>query len=292
MSTPRLRRVGVGDVAGLRRRAVDPAALVVASAIVERVRAGGFQAAVDEGIRLGDLSPGEPVIHDPAACRGALESLPLPQQELLARTAERIAAFARGQRMTQGDLTVVIPGGRAGHEVAPVLAAGCYAPGGRFPLPSSVLMTAVTARMAGVGSVWVASPRPAAVTLAAAAVAGADGLLALGGAQAIALLALGGGPVPRCDVVAGPGNAYVTAAKLLVSGDTGVDMLAGPSELVVVADGSASPEVVALDLLAQAEHDPDALPVLVTWEPAVADAVDAAIADALPGLPTAVTAGA
>ncbi len=147
-------------------------------------------------------------------------------------------------------------------------------------------MTAVTARAAGVAEVWVASPRPASVTLAAAAVAGADAVLAVGGAQAIAALAYGAGPVPACDVVVGPGNRWVTAAKKLVAGDVGIDMLAGPSELVVLADDTADPATVAADLLAQAEHDPDALPVLVTPSPALADAVDAELERQLADLPT------
>src|SRR5207245_679723 len=114
-------------------------------------------------------------------------------------------------------VAVSVPGGVAEHQIAPVERAGCYAPGGRYPLPSSVLMTAVTARVAGVRDVWVASPKPQALSLAAAAIAGADGVLAAGGAQAIAALAYGAGPIAPRDVIVGPGNRYVTAAKHLVS---------------------------------------------------------------------------
>jgi len=263
----------------------------VAAEIVEKVRAGGFEAALAEGRRLGDLSEGAVPVHDVAACAAAWEGLERGQRELLARTAERIRRFAEAQRDAVRGLSVQVPGGWAGHEVVPVESAGCYAPGGRFPLPSSVLMTAVTARVAGVERVWVASPKPSPVTLAACAVARADGLLALGGAHAVALLAFGGGPVPRCDVVVGPGNSYVTAAKFLVSGHAGIDMLAGPSELVVVADGTADPDVIAMDLLAQAEHDPEALPVLVALDAGTADAVDAALQAALGSLETSATAG-
>jgi phosphoribosyl-ATP pyrophosphohydrolase/phosphoribosyl-AMP cyclohydrolase/histidinol dehydrogenase len=148
-------------------------------------------------------------------------------------------------------------------------------------------MTAVTARTAGVKEIWVASPKPGPRTLAAAAVAGADGVLAAGGAHAIAALAFGAGPVRPCDIVVGPGNRYVTAAKQLVSARVAIDMIAGPSELVVFADATASPAVVAADLLAQAEHDPDAVPVLVTVDPALADRVAAEIERQLSGLPTA-----
>jgi len=287
-----LRRVTADEVSRLDRSPVDEAALAVVVPIVEAVRSGGLEAAAAEGRRLGDLEAGAPVIHDRVACAAALAGLQPEQQALLRRVGGRIEAFARAQRQSLGNLTVRLPGVLVGHEVAPVEAAGCYAPGGRFPLPSSVLMTAATARVAGVRRIWVASPRPTPVTLAAAAVAGADGLVALGGAQAIALLAFGGGPIPPCDMVAGPGNAYVTAAKFLVSAHTGIDMLAGPSELVVVADRSADPATIALDLLAQAEHDPDALPVLVAMDESVADAVDAALASALPTLPTRDTATA
>jgi phosphoribosyl-ATP pyrophosphohydrolase/phosphoribosyl-AMP cyclohydrolase/histidinol dehydrogenase len=152
-------------------------------------------------------------------------------------------------------------------------------------------MTAITAREAGVPTVWVASPRPTNATLAAASLAGADGFLAAGGAQAIAALAFGTGPVPACDVVVGPGNRWVTAAKQIVSGHVAIDMLAGPSELVVLCDETADPEWVAADLLAQAEHDPDALPVVVTTaDDAFLARLDAAIERQLEDLPTAGTA--
>jgi phosphoribosyl-ATP pyrophosphohydrolase/phosphoribosyl-AMP cyclohydrolase/histidinol dehydrogenase len=147
-------------------------------------------------------------------------------------------------------------------------------------------MTVVTARAAGVKEIWVASPKPGPMTLAAAALAGADGLLAAGGAHAIAALAFGAGPLPACDVVVGPGNRYVTAAKQLVAGRVAIDMLAGPSELVVFADSTASPAVIAADLLAQAEHDPDALPVLVTLDPTHFDRVESELVRQLADLPS------
>jgi phosphoribosyl-ATP pyrophosphohydrolase/phosphoribosyl-AMP cyclohydrolase/histidinol dehydrogenase len=148
-------------------------------------------------------------------------------------------------------------------------------------------MTAVTARAAGVPEVWVASPRPGQVMLAAAALAGVDGFLRVGGAQAIFALAYGAGPVPACDVVVGPGNAYVSTAKQMIAGHTGIDTIAGPSELVVLADGSADAALVAADLLAQAEHDPCAIPVLVTTSDDIAHTVEAELARQLETLPTA-----
>lgn len=288
----RWRRLRPDDVAPLRRDPVDPAALAAAAPIVDDVRARGAAAVRAHAEHLGDLRPGDPLTFDRAALSQALGALDDRTSRLLQRTAARIREFAEAQRKALQWVDIAVPGGRASHVVVPVTAAGCYAPGGRYPLPSSVLMTAVTARVAGVERVWVASPRPGPITLAAAAVAGADGLLAVGGAQAIAALAFGADPVPPCDVVVGPGNRYVTAAKQLVAGRVAIDMLAGPSELVVLADGSADPGMVAADLLAQAEHDPEALPVLVSLDAALADAVDAEIERQLATLPTAATARA
>jgi phosphoribosyl-ATP pyrophosphohydrolase/phosphoribosyl-AMP cyclohydrolase/histidinol dehydrogenase len=195
--------------------------------------------------------------------------------------------FAEGQRASLGPYRTNIPGGTAGHSIAAVERAGCYAPGGRYPLPSSLLMTALTARAAGVAEVWVASPRPGQMMLAAAALADVDGLLRVGGAQAIFALAYGAGPVPACDMVVGPGNAWVSAAKQLVAGRVGIDTIAGPSELVVLADGSADTGIVAADLLAQAEHDPQAIPVLVTTSEAMARGVEVELSRQLATLPTA-----
>ena len=286
-----LRRLELTAVPQLRRAAVDGATLDAAARIVQDVRDRGEAALRHHAERLGDLAAGEPLFRTRADMLAALDGISTADRDVLERTADRIRAFAQSQRSTLGDLDVAVPGGRAGHTVVPVVRAGCYAPGGRFPLPSSVLMTAVTARVAGVPEVIVASPRPAKATLAAAAVAGADILLAAGGAHAIAAMAYGAGPVPPCDAIVGPGNRWVTAAKQLVSGPVVIDMLAGPSELVVLADGTADPDVVAADLIAQAEHDPDALPILVTTAgETFACAVDDAIARRLVDLPTAATA--
>ncbi len=292
MSDTLLRRITPEGVAALDRRPVDPDTLAEASRIVEAVRQEGWPAVERFAARFGETPPGGRLIVERPGLKAALEGLPAADRELLERTAGRIRDFAQAQRRALADLTVAVPGGRAGHRAIPVHRAGCYAPGGRHPLPSSVLMTAVTARAAGVAEVWVASPRPAPVTLAAAAVAGADALLAAGGAHAVAALAFGAGPVPPCDVVVGPGNRWVTAAKQLVSGQVGIDLLAGPSELVVLADGAADASLVAADLLAQAEHDPDAVPVLVTTSSELADTVERELERQLRDLPTSGTARA
>ena len=282
-----LRRAGIDELRDLRRTPVDEATLEAAAALVREVRRDGEAGLRRLAERYDGLEPGAALVLPRERLVAAAAALPDGQRELLERTAGRIADFARAQRAALSAVQVPVPGGTAGHEIAPVERAGCYAPGGRFPLPSSVLMTAVTARAAGVGEVWVASPRPAPVTLAAAAIAGADALLACGGAHAIAALAFGAGDVPACDVVVGPGNRWVTAAKQLVAGHVGIDMLAGPSELVVLADATADPAVLTADLLAQAEHDPDAMPVLVTTDPTLPERVEAELERQLVDLPTA-----
>lgn len=289
---PVLRRIDLSDVARSRAISLDDATVVGARKIVDDVRVHGDRAVREWGERLGDVAAGVPLMLGREELRRAFEGLPREQRELLERTAERIRAFAEAQRACLREMDVAVPGGRAGHRVAAVRAAGCYAPGGRFPLPSSVLMTAVTARAAGVERISVASPRPAAVTIAAAFVAGADELLVVGGAQAVAAMAYGTESVARCDVIVGPGNKWVTAAKKLVFGDVGIDMLAGPSELLVLCDDMADAGLVAADLLAQAEHDEDAVPVLVTTSEQVVRAVEDEIETRLSTLPTAATARA
>ncbi|MFN0011179.1 MAG: histidinol dehydrogenase [Phycisphaerales bacterium] len=263
---------------------VDSATLDAAKRIVDEVRARGETAVREHAERLGDVAAGGPLVLSRQDMRRALDTLESEQRKLLERAAERIGRFAAAQRACLSDLTLAAAGGRMGHRVMPVDRAGCYAPGGRFPLPSSVLMTAITARAAGVREVWVASPRPSHATLAAAAIAGADGFLAVGGAQAIAAFAYGAGDVPRCDVVVGPGNRWVTAAKKLVAGDVGIDMLAGPSEVLILADESSDPRLVAADLLAQAEHDEDASAMLISTSGTLVHGVEDALARQLADL--------
>jgi len=204
----------------------------------------------------------------------------------------RVKAFAELQRGSVTDVEMDIPGGRAGHTVSPCKAAGCYAPGGRYPLPSSVIMTAVTARTAGCQTVILASPRPAPITLAAAYISQTTLFLRIGGAQAIATMAYGieketeyGPVVPKCDVICGPGNKWVTAAKGMVQGFCGIDMLAGPSEVLVIADETGNAEVIAADLIAQAEHDVVARAILVTCEEGLLEKVEGEVARQVDLLP-------
>jgi histidinol dehydrogenase len=272
------------------RQAVDSGTLRSAQRIVASVAQGGDTALRALASAHDALPADEPLVIDRPALDSALASVATAERELLERMAARIRAFAEAQRASLQPLAMAVPGGAAGHDVAPVDAAGCYAPGGRYALVSSVLMTAVTARAAGVERVVVASPRPGPLMLAAAAVAGADIVLPVGGAQAIAAMAYGTESIARVDVVVGPGNRWVTAAKQLVVGRVGIDMLAGPSELVVLADDSAPPDLVAADLIAQAEHDPDAIPILVTTDAELVARVERAFDEQLPKLPTADTA--
>ncbi len=271
------------------REGVDEQAMRVATAIVDGVRTGGAAVLRRYAEEFGDLPSGgdeSPLWLGREALEAAWSRLTEEQRGVLRRTARRIEAFARGQRRALVDYSAEVQGFAVGHRCDAVASAGCYAPGGRYPLPSSVLMTAVTARVAGVERVAVASPGPGDLILGAAFVAGADGVLPVGGAQGIAALAYGIGGAPRCDVVVGPGNRFVTAAKYLVSRHVGIDMLAGPSELVVVADAAADPRWIAADLLAQAEHDPDARPILVALDRRIAERVEEELARQLSALPT------
>lgn len=286
-------RIVTLDAITRRERAgLDPATLAAASAIVDDVLARGEPALRAHAERLGDIAPGADLWITRDALNAALASIAPAERALLERVTSRVRTFALAQRASIQDCTLAIAGGQAGHTLLPVDRAGCYAPGGRFPLPSSVIMTVATARAAGVREVWVASPKPTPITLAAAAVAGADGLLAAGGAQAIGAMVRGSVPLPACDIIVGPGNRWVTAAKHLVSDRVGIDMTAGPSELVVLADESANPATIAADLLAQAEHDADAVPILVTISASLAGGVQREVARQLSVLPTAPSARA
>lgn len=268
-------------------QSVDATTLSQAREIVDDVRKGGEPAIRAYAEKFAERLPKEPLLLGPEEMEDAAKRIDPSDIELLRRVAHRISDFADHQLECLSELTMEIPGGTAGHTIEPIANVGCYAPAGRFPLPSTVLMTVVPALSAGCESVTLATPNPSDLMLAAAAVAGANRVLAIGGAHAIATMAYGFDEFDRCDLIVGPGNRWVTAAKKWVSGDCGIDMLAGPSELVLVADESANPKTVAADLLAQAEHDPDARPFLVTiskpFAKRVVDAIDAALEE----LPTA-----
>lgn len=286
-----LRRLSPAELNGTSTRPIDLQAQKTAIEIVEEVREGAEDSLRSHAERLGDIDSGGVVVRDRGDLKTAFDNLDDETRELLARTHERIERFSRAQRDGLSDLTIQIEGGQAGHRWLPVNSVGAYAPAGRYPLPSSVLMTVTPARVAGVTSVWLASPRPSGLTLGAAWVAGADGVLAVGGAQAIAALAFGT-VSPAVELIVGPGNKWVTAAKRHLYGEVGIDGLAGPSEILVVADNTSDPKLVAADLLAQAEHDVEAIPSLVTMSEEIADRVEEELAAQLADLPTAETARA
>lgn len=283
-----LRRVCLAEIPAPSMRMADPEAERVAAEAIAAVREGGAAALREFSERLDGTKSGAPLLRSRDELAAAFGRISDAERSLLKRTADRITDFARAQRAALSDMETRVPGGRAGHRFIPVARAACYVPGGRYPLPSSALMTACAARAAGVAEVWCAGPRPADITLAAAWVAGADGFLAAGGAHAVAALAFGA-EVPACDVIVGPGGRYVAAAKRLLYGTVGTDAPAGPSELLVIAESgenaAARADRAAADLLAQAEHDPVAVPALVCFEESFARLVDEAIVTRLESLP-------
>ena len=207
-------------------------------------------------------------------------STPANIRRALGEAAKHIRKVARGQLPRPSSVRVV-PGVVVELRVTPLRRVGCYVPGGRFPLPSSLLMTAIPARVAGVGEVVAVCPRPAPVVLAAAVEAGVDRLFRVGGAQAIAALAYGTDTIPRVDKIVGPGNRYVAEAKALVARECAIDFYAGPSEIVIVSN-AAPAAWIAADMLAQAEHDPEARAVFITTKLALARGVLRAIERRMP----------
>ena len=250
-----------------RQGVLPPGALEAAADIIAQVRAGGDAAVRELTLRFDGACPDAFRVPDEVV-RGALDLVDPQFVAAITKAADQIRSFhehERGQSWTtyRPDGTVL------GVKVTPVASAGIYVPGGRAQYPSTVLMDCIPAKVAGVRRIVMVTPPQkdgtlSAYTLAAAALAGVDEVYAVGGAQAIAALAYGTESIPRVAKVVGPGNAYVAAAKKLVSGDVGIDMVAGPSEVCVLADAQANPAVVAADLMAQAEHDPQATCYLVT----------------------------
>jgi histidinol dehydrogenase len=213
----------------------------------------------------------------------AAASVPSPVRAALAEAANRVRRYH--EREHHHSYQTVEAGVRLTCRYSPLDRVGIYVPGGTARYPSSVLMTAVPAKVAGVGEVFMTTPGPSPETLAAALEADVDRVFLVGGAQAIAALAYGTESIPRVDKIVGPGNAYVAAAKRLVFGDVGIEMIAGPTEVVIAADATAHPAWVAADLLAQAEHDLLAVPILVAVGKEVAEAVDREVESQLADLP-------
>jgi histidinol dehydrogenase len=278
-----------GVVASLARPHAGLARDLVESVqgIMDAVRAKGDPALLDFTKRLDgvELSAAQLAVSE---AEWAAATVPAELSAALAEAARRIEAFHRHQ-LPRSWWVRDEHGSLLGQQVTPLERVGCYVPGGSAAYPSTVLMNLIPARVAGVQELVVVSPpgrdgRLDPAVLAAARLAGATEAYKIGGAQAIAALAYGTATIRRVDKIVGPGNTYVTIAKRLAFGDVGIDLLAGPSEVVVVADASANPEHVAADLLAQAEHDPMARAVCLTDAPALAEAVAAAVARQCPRL--------
>jgi len=256
--------------------ALDESVLAGTRTIIERVRGEGDAALVALTRKFDGADTTGRIALDEAELDEAAAELDPELREALDRMADRLRDFHARQLPIAWEAER--DGTRYGEVIKPLSAAGCYVPGGRASYPSTVLMTTIPARVAGVERVVVTTPCdengsvPPAVRYAAR-IAEVDAVYRVGGAQAIAALAYGTESVPRVDKVVGPGNVWVTAAKALLIGTVGIDSLAGPSELVIIADANADPAVLAIDLVAQAEHDPMARAVLVTTDEALASAV-------------------
>lgn len=218
----------------------------------------------------------------------ALANLPAAQREALRAAATRIRAYAEQQKLASWHYRDEF-GNLLGQKITPLDRVGLYVPGGKAAYPSSVLMNAVPAKVAEVPELIMVVPTPAGevneLVLAAAAVAGVDRVFRIGGAQAIAALAYGTETIPKVDKIVGPGNVYVATAKKLVFGEVGIDMIAGPSEILIIADGTTDPHWIAMDLFSQAEHDEDAQAILLCPDGAYLDRVSASIVELLPQMP-------
>lgn len=223
-------------------------------------------------------------------CEQALETIPADQREALDFAARRICDYAEHQKMDSWSYTDA-DGTLLGQQITPLDRVGLYVPGGKAAYPSSVLMNAIPAKVAGVPELIMVVPTPGGtlndMVLAAAHIAGVDRVFAIGGAQAVAALAWGTATVPPVDKIVGPGNAWVATAKRMVFGKVGIDMIAGPSEILVICDGHTDPDWIAIDLFSQAEHDADAQSILVSPDADFLTRVEESIGRLLPEMPRA-----
>jgi histidinol dehydrogenase len=268
----------------------DAAIEQAVAGIIADVRQRGDEAVLDYTRRFDRLS-----IDSAAALElsrdeldAALRGLPAAQRDALQAAAARVRAYHEHQR-AQSWSYLDEDGNRLGQKIGPIERVGLYVPGGKAAYPSSVLMNALPAKVAGVPELIMVCPTPDGVrnpmVLAAAAIAGVDRVFTVGGAQAVAALAWGTATLPAVDKIVGPGNAYVAEAKRRVFGKVGIDMIAGPSEILVICDGHTDPDWIAMDLFSQAEHDELAQSILLCPDAAYLDAVEAAIVRLLPGMP-------
>jgi sulfopropanediol 3-dehydrogenase len=285
----------------LKRSALPPAQASAevkrtVAEILEDVERRGEPALRDWSLRLDGWAPESFVVTEPEL-RAAAAAVPDELQEHIAFAQDQVRGFAERQRATLTDLDVeTLPGVRLGHRHIPVDAVGAYVPGGRYPMVASAFMTIVVAKVAGVARVAASAPPREArgihpATLYAIASSGADQVVCLGGVQALAALAFGLGGVEPVDMIVGAGNAYVAEAKRQLFGRVGIDLLAGPTEILVLADDGADPALVAADLLGQAEHGPTSPAVLVTHSRRLAERVQEELERLLRDWPTREVAG-
>jgi histidinol dehydrogenase len=278
----------VGDL--LSRKAVRLAqAEEAVRPILEAVRTRGDDAVL-EYARKFDGFDRETTVVASEELTAARASLTAEFRNAVQTAAENIRAYARLQ-MPQAKQTEVAPGICAGQIVRPLEVVAAYIPAGRYPLPSTLMMTAIPAQVAGVRTICVTSPKPVPEVLGTAAMLEVDRVFLMGGAHAIAAFAFGTATVPKADRIVGPGNIYVAAAKKLLAGEVGIDFIAGPTEILMIAD-DGNPAWLAADMLAQAEHDTDASAVLLTSSRKLAESVAAQIETRIATLPTGATARA
>ncbi len=297
MSTINLRQLKTRD-AGFEReftrlldraQATDPKVEATVKEIIADIRARGDDALVEYTRRFDrrELSSVADIEIPRPRLREAARALTKEQYEALANAAERIRAYHERQRAESWNYTEP-DGTRLGQQVTPIERVGLYIPGGKAAYPSSVLMNAIPAKVAEVHELVMVVPAPGGdlnpLVLAAAHLGGVDRVFTIGGAQAVAALAYGTKSIPKVDKIVGPGNVYVATAKRLVFGAVDIDMIAGPSEIVVLCDGQTNPEWIAMDLFSQAEHDEDAQSILISLDEGFTAKVRAAIERLLPGM--------
>ena len=273
-------------------QAADPAVEAVVREVIAAVRARGDAAVIEYTARFDrwSVSAADELEISLESCHRAVASLQAEQRVALEQAAARIGDYAAHQKLeswayTEADGTLL------GQQVTSLDRVGLYVPGGKAAYPSSVLMNAIPARVAGVAELVMVVPTPDGevndMVLAAASIAGVDRVFAIGGAQAVAALAYGTAVIPAVDKIVGPGNAYVATAKRMVFGKVGIDMIAGPSEILVICDGQTDPDWIAVDLFSQAEHDEDAQSILVSPDGDFLDRVADSIDQLLPTMPRA-----
>ncbi len=280
---------------GSVRRQAEASVEATVRDMIAAIEARGDQAVRDYSLQLDHWNP-EAFRLSQSQIEASMQSLDEQTLEDIAFAQEQVRRFAQAQKDCLLDLEIeTLPGVTLGHKNIPVNRVGCYVPAGRYPMVASAHMSVVTARVAGVKQIIACTPptrgavHPA--TVAAMYLGGADAIYALGGVQAMAAMAVGTEEIPAVDMIVGPGNAYVAEAKRQLFGRVGIDLLAGPTEILVLADASVDAELVATDLLGQAEHGPSSPAILVTTSEALAGATLEEVHRQLQTLPTADIAG-